>query len=287
MDTEQVEGCRHSVVRVRYFPRITCHVFTQQAHVRKRLIGGDPVRSFVALQHGQRKIARAPRRRALEQRSGRREWAVRILQVKPQKERARIIARLEPRAECADRARHHPLIGRGSFAFEAWKLVVVVFETAIEPGSALQDRVADEGRGCVTRVAETLGQGRKPFEAGVAVALTDRVIAGRAARHDRRVRRRRRRRSGNRVREDHAARGERIDGGRDRTGIAVGPDMIRPQRIDRDQQNIGLGAPLARPRRFPRLVSIAAGENAEDQERKEQRVWLGPMPRVARRMIGP
>ncbi len=123
--------------------------------------------------------------------------------------------------------------------FAGGQLVVVGREAAIQPHPSTQHDIADEGRGFVPRLGETLSQGGQTFEPRIAIARTHRMLAHIAGSHDGSMGggRQRRRRDG--VLEENAASRQSIDGWRDLQREAISVDIVRPERVDRNQQNIG------------------------------------------------
>ena len=67
-----------------------------------------------------------------------------------------------------------------------------------------------------------------------------------------------------RGREAHAARGQGVEGGRGRTGVAVAAEVIGAQRVDRDEEDV---RPCGRGAR--RSLPPAAGDEEEGKECRE------------------
>src|SRR6185503_4834316 len=92
--------------------------------------------------------------------------------------------------------------------------------------------------GAVALPLQHLGE-RRLLLADVELPVVADAVEGReGAGEERGVRRQRQRSDRGRLRKAQAARGEGVERGRLRLGVAVAADVIRAERIDRDDENI-------------------------------------------------
>jgi hypothetical protein len=120
----------------------------------------------------------------------------------------------------------------------AGQVVVVGREAAVETEAPVEREARDERRGPVSRTRELLGRRlhlrRHHVAAVVAHAMADRGEAG----EHRGVRRTGEWHVRDGRREPHPARGQRIERGRHGRGVPVGAEMVRPQRVDGDEEDV-------------------------------------------------
>ena len=193
-------------------------------------------------------------------------WGMRLEQVNPEEEPRRLTRGGAPMpGKPGDRLAHGLMSGSFvcRFAVQARQPIAVGLKAAVEPESPVQWKCGHEPRRGESLARQGLGQergGRVRAKAVVARA----VAGGIPAAQQRRVRRQRDRRRGVGAIEPGAPRREAIDRRRSRRGIAVRPDAIGTQRIDRDEDDIARdGRRLARWRR--RRTAAREGECDQQQ----------------------
>ena len=167
--------------------------------------------------------------------------AVRIEQVYPQQ--IRLGSRRPTSEPCADRAdgRVRPPLGvwRVASRITTRKLIVVDVEAACESESAAQRKSGDEGRGLVARGTKPFGERRHRLVEHEFGIVADAMARGSQPGEQRRVRGQRQRRVCHGVGEPDAAAGERVEGRRGGVAIAVAAEVIGPQRVDGDHDDVG------------------------------------------------
>ncbi len=126
--------------------------------------------------------------------------------------------------------------------------VVIVVEALVEPVAAIQKQVTHDRCRLVALIAEDLRQGRVGLaEAGDCVVTA--VRGRRQGRHQAREGRQRPGRGGLDVFEDDRRGKQRVDLRRGRPLVAVASQVIRPQGIDGDQQQVVARRPATEDRR--------------------------------------
>ena len=142
----------------------------------------------------------------------------------------------KPRDGVIDHLRCGPLVGRAAVGLVAQAIAVDV-EAAIQTELMIERERGDEGgraEAARTKLGGERGHGGRDADAVVARAVAGRIPAG----QDRRVRRQRDRCGGVRAVEHHALAGERVERRRPRARPSVRADMVRSQRVDRDQNHV-------------------------------------------------
>ena len=153
---------------------------------------------------------------------------------------------------------HHLLGG----ALAPLRLVPVV-EAEADPGGGLQGGRPDEAGGGVALVPGHLGEGQHlvlPAEEPAAVdhVRQDPVLEGVAAREHGGMAGERRGHGGVAALELDRLRGQPVDVGRGVPEVPVGPQVVRPERVDADQEDVGVRTGL--------LPAPTGGRQEEDRE---------------------
>ena len=219
-------------------------------------VAGEMIEQTAQLQIGCRnlRVVRADhrRRKALADRCGRIVRRMRLVEMHPREERARPIL-VEP----FDGFRHDlaagPLHGVEADVHAVLAEIEVV-EEAIEAlgdaPSTIEDERGDEPAGAVPSGAHDFCERLLLLAEIEAAVVAHAMRAGEGSGHERRVRRECQRRRRGRLREPDAAGREGVERRRLRRGIPIAADMIRPQRVDGDDEDVESG--IAARARDPR-----------------------------------
>ena len=140
-------------------------------------------------------------------------------------------------------------VGRAPLVVSSRERVVVHLEAPVEPEPLLERKTRDERGRAVPGASERIGEGRDALRQGVVGVVADAVAERRQAGEDRGVRRPGDGRVGDGGVESHAAGGETVDHRRLRLLVAVAAEMICPQRVDRDEQDVWWCGSPRRPQR--------------------------------------
>jgi hypothetical protein len=171
-------------------------------------------------------------------------------------------------------------LGREGFAAPRARVdaIVVDPESLIEPEPGIERERGDERRRAVAGAGQPLGE-REVAGLEREVAVGPHPVSGRVEPCEQaRVRGQGDRRGGERPIEANAARGQGVDLGRARRGVAVGADPIGARRVERDEDEVE-----------PRAGQPAAavdGEKRRDQDREPAGVGAHPREIIAPRAAG-
>ena len=219
-------------------------------------VAGEMIEQTAQLQIGCRnlRVVRADhrRRKALADRCGRIVRRMRLVEMHPREERARPIL-VEP----FDGFRHDLAAGplhRVEADVHAVLAEIEVVEEALEAlgdaPSTIEDERGDEPAGAVPSGAHDFCERLLLLAEIEAAVVAHAMRAGEGSGHERRVRRECQRRRRGRLREPDAAGREGVERRRLRRGIPIAADMIRPQRVDGDDEDVESG--IAARARDPR-----------------------------------
>ena len=213
---------------------------------------------------------------------------VRVVEVDPEEERPlalrrepaqRLVHRLVPRA--LDRV--HPRLFLEPAQVE---VVEVALEALVDAPARVEHEGRDEPSGPEAAGLQDLGERLLLLAQVVAAVVADGVAGGEGPGEERGVRRQRERHDGGRAGEAQSARGEAVEAGRPRSGVAVAADVVGPQRVQRHDQQVARAA-AAEPRggqgraSQPEQDGDPQGQDergGEEGSAHQTRFWCGGTP---------
>ena len=152
--------------------------------------------------------------------------------------------------------------------------VVVVVESAVQPEAGVEHERADDGAGAIAGGFEARRQRRHAVVEAERHVVAHAVMARRQPGEDRRVRGQRHRHGRERLRVLEARRGQAVERRRQAVRVAVRTETIAPERVDRDEQDVGAaelaGGERRRARRAPGTPG-AAGDGDRQRGAREPR----------------